>query len=177
MPESSTGAAGVEALAAAIALPTPAPAAGAALGAVSALAAALVEKACALTADDALVVEGSVAAEMRDSALEFAELDEHAFGGIAYARSVHGDVAAAWAEAARVPLELADGCATLIELATGIAELVNPNLRGEVDAAITLSRAAGLAAARLAEIDLTAAGPTYVEDRERLAAVRTLLAR
>jgi formiminotetrahydrofolate cyclodeaminase len=167
---------GVADLAAAIALPAPAPAAGAALGAVTALAAALVEKACALTAAGALETERARAAELRASALEFAEIDEHVFRGIAYARSMRGDVAAAWAEAARVPLDLAESCASLVELAASLAERANPNLRGEVDSAIGLARAAGLAAARLAEMNLVAAGASFEDDRARLAAVRLLLA-
>jgi formiminotetrahydrofolate cyclodeaminase len=167
---------GVAELAAAIALPAPAPAAGAALGAVTALAAALVEKACALTAAGALEAEQARAGELRAFALAFAELDEHVFRGIAYARSVHGDVAAAWAEAARVPLELAESCASLVELATSLTERANPNLRGEVDSAIGLARAAGLAAARLAEINLVAAGAGYEDDGARLTRIRLVLA-
>jgi formiminotetrahydrofolate cyclodeaminase len=175
MSDTSTGHAGVDELAAAIALPTPAPAAGAAIGAVTALAAALVEKACALTADGALAAERASAAGVRAVALEFAEIDEHVFRGIAYARRMRGDVAAAWAEAARVPLDLADQCASLVELSASVAERVNPNLRGEVDSAIGLARAAGLAAARIAEINLVAAGPGFQDDHARLAAVRRLL--
>jgi formiminotetrahydrofolate cyclodeaminase len=175
MSDTSTGHAGVDELATAIATPAPAPAAGAALGAVTALAAALVEKACALTADGALDRERASAAGVRAAALEFAEADEHVFGGIAYARRMHGDVGAAWAEAARVPLDLAESCASLVELAASVAERANPNLRGEVDSATGLARAAGLGAARLAEIDLAAAGSSFQDDHARLAAVRRML--
>jgi formiminotetrahydrofolate cyclodeaminase len=162
----------VETLAAAIASPAPAPAAGAALGAVTALAAALVEKACALTAGGALAAEREEAGAVRGAALAFAELDEQAFGGISLARRAGGDVQAAWAAAARIPLDLAERCADLSDLATSIAERANPNLRGEIDAAILLAGAARLAAARLAEIDLAAAGASYEPERARLAAVR-----
>jgi formiminotetrahydrofolate cyclodeaminase len=165
----------VESLAAAIASPAPAPAAGAAIGAVAALAAALVEKACALTADGALASEGASAAATRAAALAFAEIDEQAFGGIALARTTGGDVSAAWGAAARVPLGLAERCAALAELAASVAVRANPNLRGEADGAILLARAAGLAAARLAEIDLDAAGDGYRRDRAQLAAVRQSL--
>jgi formiminotetrahydrofolate cyclodeaminase len=175
MSDTSTKHAGVDELAAAIATPAPAPAAGAALGAVTALAAALVEKACALTADGVLERERATAAGARAAALEFAEIDEHVFGGIAYARRMHGDVAAAWAAAARMPLDLAESCASLVELAESIAERANPNLRGEIDSSIGLARAAGLGAVRLAEIDLAAAGPGFQDDHARLAAVRRLL--
>jgi formiminotetrahydrofolate cyclodeaminase len=167
---------GVAALAAAIAEPSPAPAAGAAIGAVVALAAALVEKACALTANGTLAAEGVSAGATRAEALDFAEIDEHAFGGIAYARRMGGDVAAAWAIAAGVPLEMAESCASLAALAASIAGRVNPNLRGEVDSAVLLVRAAGLASVRLAEIDLLPAGDAYADERARLDAVRGRLA-
>ena len=54
-------------------------------------------------------------------------------------------------------------------------ERANPNLRGEIDSAILLARAAGLAAARLAEIDLASAGAGYDEEHARLEAVRVRL--
>ena len=85
------------------------------------------------------------------------------------------DVEAAWAAAARVPLDLADGCAALAVLAVSATERANPNLRGEIDSAILLARAAGLAAARLAEIDLASAGAGYDADHARLEAVRVRL--
>jgi formiminotetrahydrofolate cyclodeaminase len=166
---------GIELLAAAIAAPFPAPAAGAAVGAVTALAAALVEKACALTADGALAAESATAGALRAAALWFAETDEEAFAAISTARRAGDDLAEAWAAAARVPLGLAESCDELARLALSIAERVNPNLRGEIDAATLLARAAGLAAARLAEIDLTEAGPAHAADHERLAAVRASL--
>jgi formiminotetrahydrofolate cyclodeaminase len=162
----------IDGLAAAIASPAPAPAAGAAIGAVTALAAALVEKACALTAGSALAAERDAAEVVRAAALAFAGTDERAFAGIALARRAGGDVEAAWAAAARVPLDLAESCLALAELAASIAERANPNLRGEIDAAILLSRAAGLASARLAEIDLAVAGAGYQAELARLDAVR-----
>jgi formiminotetrahydrofolate cyclodeaminase len=166
---------GIELLAAAIAAPFPAPAAGAAVGAVTALAAALVEKACALTADGALAAQGASASALRAAALWFAETDEEAFGGISRARRDGDDVHEAWAAAARVPLGLAESCAELMRLATSILEQANQNLRGELDTAILLARAAGLAAARLSEIDLAAAGPVYEDERARLQAARASL--
>jgi formiminotetrahydrofolate cyclodeaminase len=166
---------GIELLAAAIAAPFPAPAAGAAVGAVTALAAALVEKACALTADGALAGEAASAGALRAGALWFAETDEEMFAAISIARRAGDDVAEAWAAAARVPLGLAESCDELARLALSLAERVNQNLRGEVDTAILLARAAGLAAARLAEIDLAEAGPAYEDERARLNAVRASL--
>ena len=166
---------GIDLLAAAIASPFPAPAAGAAVGAVTALAASLVEKACALTAEGALAGEGARAGAMRAAALWFAETDEEAFGAIAKARRAGDDVYEAWATAARVPLGLAESCAGLAGLAGSLLERANPNLRGELDTAILLARAAGLAAARLCEIDLEAAGPSYDEEHARLGAVRASL--
>jgi formiminotetrahydrofolate cyclodeaminase len=162
----------IEALATAIASPAPAPAAGAAIGAVTALAAALVEKACALTGGGALAAEREAAGSVRAAALAFAELDERTFGGISRARKAGGDVEAAWADAARVPLDLAESCVALSSVAASIAERANPNLRGEVDTAILLADAASLAAARLAEIDLALAGTGYEAELARLDAVR-----
>jgi formiminotetrahydrofolate cyclodeaminase len=166
---------GIELLAAAIAAPFPSPAAGAAVGAVTAIAAALVEKACALTADGELGAECATAGALRAAALWFAETDEEAFGAIAQARRSGGDVEDAWAAAARVPLGLAESCDALARLAQSVTPRANPNLRGELDTAVLLARAAGLSAARLAEIDLEAAGPAYDEDRARLDAVRARL--
>jgi len=163
------------ALAAAIAAPSPAPAAGAAIGAVAALAAALVEKACALTAGDALEPQRTSASAVRSLALAFAEVDEAAFGEIGIARRLGGDVASAWAAAARVPLDLADTCASLAELAQATIAHANPNLRGELETAVSLARAAGLAATGLASIDLDAAGAVFDDDRARLAATRARL--
>jgi formiminotetrahydrofolate cyclodeaminase len=165
----------IESLAGALASPSPAPAAGAAIGAVAALSAALVEKACALTPGGALAAEGASAATARVAALGFAEVDERAFGGIARARRAGADVEVAWAAAARVPLDLAESCAALAGLATSAIERANPNLRGEIDSAILLARAAGLAAARLAEIDLASAGAGHGEEHRRLEAVRVRL--
>jgi formiminotetrahydrofolate cyclodeaminase len=166
---------GIELLACAIAAPFPAPAAGAAVGAVTALAAALVEKACALTVDGSLADVAASAGAQRAAALWFAETDEEAFGGISRARRAGDDVFEAWAIAARVPLGLAESCDELARLASSILERANPNLRGELDTAILLARAAGLAAARLSEIDLEAAGDSYRDERARLDAVRTRL--
>ena len=166
---------GIELLAAAIAAPFPAPAAGAAVGAVTALAAALVEKACALTAGAALASEAAAASALRAAALWFAETDEEAFGGISRARRAGDDVYEAWAVAARVPLGLAESCDELARLADSILDRANPNLRGELDTAVLLARAAGLAAARLSEIDLVAAGDSYRDDRARLDAVQARL--
>jgi formiminotetrahydrofolate cyclodeaminase len=166
---------GIELLVAAIAAPFPSPAAGAAVGAVTALAAALVEKACALTADGALAAEGATASAMRAAALWFAETDEEVFAAISTARRAGEDVAEAWAAAARVPLGLSESCAELARLVRSLVDRINPNLRGEIDTASLLARAAGLAAARLAEIDLVEAGPGYADEHARLAAVRASL--
>ena len=165
---------GVAALAAAIATRAPSPAAGAAIGAVAALAAALVEKATVLT-PDALEAEHASARAVRAVALAFAGVDELAYAGIAEARRNDGDVQAAWIEAARVPLDLAETCAALAELARSTLPHANPRLRGELECADELARAAGLAAARLAEIDLDAAGPGLDDERPRIAAVRAAL--
>jgi formiminotetrahydrofolate cyclodeaminase len=175
MPEPVPPSAELAGLAAAIAAPSPAPAAGAAIGAVTALAAALVEKACALTGGGALEPERASAAAVRSLALAFAEVDEAAFGEIAAARRGGGDVPEAWAAAARVPLDLADTCASLAELAAATIAHANPNLRGELETAVALARAAGLAATGLAAIDLDAAGEGFPDDRATLAAVRARL--
>jgi formiminotetrahydrofolate cyclodeaminase len=161
-------------LAAAIASPAPAPAAGAALGATAALAAALVEKACVLS-HGALAAEQASARAARALAEAFRELDELAFGGIAATRRAGGDVAAAWAEAASVPLDLAETCAALAGLAGEALAKVNPNLRGELECAVELARAAGRGAVAIAALDLDEAGPAHADVRHRLETARTSL--
>ena len=167
---------GIELLAAAIAAPFPSPAAGAAVGAVTALAAALVEKACALTADGELGAEGATAGALRAAALWFAETDEEAFAAISAARRAGGDVDEAWAAAARVPLGLAESCDELVRprAVGGRPRQSQPSRRARFGGPAR-ARSRALAAARLAEIDLAAAGPSYDEERARLDDVRARL--
>ena len=167
---------GIELLAAAIAAPFPAPAAGAAVGAVTALAAALVEKACALTADGALAAEGATAGALRAAALWFAETDEEAFGAISQARRSGDDVYEAWAAAARVPLGLAESCDELARLALSVVERANPNLRGELDTADpAVSRGGAVAPPGSPRSTWRPPGRPTDDERARLDAVRARL--
>ena len=161
----------VAAYAARMAEPRPTPAAGAAAGAAAALAAALVEKACALTHDGSLAVEAEWAAALRAEAVAFVAEDERVYGAIAAARR-GGDVAAAWREAALVPLAFGERCSELAALARSVSRRCNPNLAGDAATAAELADAAARAAGVLAEIDLAPAGGASAGEQARIDALR-----
>jgi formiminotetrahydrofolate cyclodeaminase len=139
----------VESLASAV----PEPAAGIALCSTGALAAALIEKACALSPDAALGAEKARANDLRTELLSTAERDVAAFYAVLEARRSGGDERGAWAVAALV---LRDAAALLEEtrfLAEDVAARCRPALRGEPLAAALLAAGAERAALALAEMD------------------------
>jgi formiminotetrahydrofolate cyclodeaminase len=162
---------------AAMAQPRPAPASGAALGAAAALAAALVEKVCALAREGELAAQQQAAAGLRAEAERFVEADERAYAQVARARGIEaGDVAGAWRAAALVPLAFAERCADLAELAADVAAKCREPLVGDARTGEALARAAGSAAALLAELDLAAGDGATAVDAERIARVRAGIA-
>jgi formiminotetrahydrofolate cyclodeaminase len=135
---------------------TPAPGGGAAAAWACALAAGLVEMAASFAGDaDA----AGRAREVRAEVLVLAERDGEAYSAVLTARREGGDVAAAMAGAAEPPLRIAEAAAEVAERAAAIAVTGKASLAGDAMTGALLAEAATRAAARLAEMDLDAAGP------------------
>jgi methenyltetrahydrofolate cyclohydrolase len=134
---------------------TPAPGGGAAAAWACALAAGLVEMAASF-ADDADAA--GRARELRAEVLVLAERDGEAYAAALAARREGGDIAAAMAGAAEPPLRIAEASAEIAELAAAIAVTGKASLVGDALTGALLAEAAARAAARLAEMDLEAAG-------------------
>jgi hypothetical protein len=133
--------------------PAAEPAAGPALCATGAMAAALIEKACALSPAAGLEAERARATDLRSELLATAERDYAAFRAILLARRSGGDEREAWRVAALV---LRDAAALLEEthfLADDVGKRCKPALRGEPIAAALLALGAQRAALALAELD------------------------
>ena len=140
-------------LSASLASPAAEPAAGIALCTTGATAAALIEKACALSPDAGLEAELARAKDLRAELLATAERDVAAFHAVLEARRSGGDEHQAWVVAGLV---LRDAAALLGEtrfLAEDVAERCRPALRGEPLAAALLAAGAERAALALAELD------------------------
>ena len=143
----------------------PAPSGGGAAAVATAMAAALVEMAAGLSADqvaDATAI-GAAAADIRRRALTLADDDGAAYGRVlaAYRRAPGSDpeerrreIREALEGAAAVPLEIAALAADVAGLAGGLVAGGNPNLEGDAAAAVHLAGAAARAAARLVEINV-----------------------
>ncbi len=166
---SSELAVGAEDLLARIAAPTPAPGAGAAAALACGLAAALVEKACAVALGhehppagrESLRELRERAAASRARAPQLADEDAAVYEQVIDAlRRPHDDparaerVAAALSQAAAVPLAIAAEAAAVTEAGAGAAALVRAPLGGEAVAGVLLAEAASRAAAALVVIDL-----------------------
>ncbi|MDX6540413.1 MAG: hypothetical protein QOI71_2023 [Gaiellales bacterium] len=140
-------------LAARFASPAAEPAAGPALCAVGAMAAALIEKACALSPGAGLEAERARAGDLRSELLATAERDYAAFQAVLLARRSGGDEHEAWGIAALV---LRAAAALLEEthfLADDVGTRCKPELKGEPIAAALLALGAQRAALALAELD------------------------
>lgn len=134
---------------------TPAPGGGAAAAWACALAAGLAEMAAGFAGD----ADGAARARaLRADALVLAERDGEAYGAALAARREGGDVAAAMAAAAEPPLRIAEAAAEVAELAAALAVTGKASLVGDAMTGALLAEAAARAAARLAEMDLEAAG-------------------
>jgi hypothetical protein len=141
------------ALAERFASPAAEPAAGPALCAAGAMAAALIEKACALSPGAGLESEHARATDLRSELLATAERDYAAFAGVLLARRGGGDERVAWAVAALV---LRDAAALLEEvhfLADDVGRRCKPALSGEPIAAALIALGAHRAALALAALD------------------------
>ena len=140
-------------LSASLASPAAEPAAGIALCTTGAIAAALIEKACALSPASGLEAEHARARDLRAELLATAERDVAAFHAVLEARRNGGDERQAWLVAGLV---LRDAAALLAEthfLADDVAQRCRPALRGEPVAAALLAAGAERAALALAELD------------------------
>jgi formiminotetrahydrofolate cyclodeaminase len=155
-----------------MAAPQPSPAAGAALAVAAGMAAALAEKACALTRDGSLASQAAQVRQLRAAAADVGARDEDAYALIGAARRTGGDERAAWRAAAQPPLELAALAAELAHVCDEIRGRCNPALRGDVASGRELAAAACRAALVLAEIDLAGAGGPSDGETARIAALR-----
>jgi formiminotetrahydrofolate cyclodeaminase len=126
------------------------------------------------TADDAPSLAEAADAE-RSAALGLADADAAAYGRVLAAMRGGGAdrVRAALEEAADIPLRIAEAGARVGRIAVAVAVGGNPNLTGDVRAAVLLAEAAVRAAAELVRINvdlgdldraITAAAAVAVED-------------
>jgi methenyltetrahydrofolate cyclohydrolase len=129
---------------------TTAPGGGAVAGVVAALAGALAGMCARFSGDDQADL-ARLADGLRVRAIELAQADLAVYAAYVRARSAGRDheVAAALDETIRVPLEMAEVAAELVELADGLARSGNPNLRGDATAAVLIGAAAARAGAVL----------------------------
>jgi formiminotetrahydrofolate cyclodeaminase len=158
----------------AVAARTPAPGGGTVAATAAALAAALVQMAAAFTASTGAEDSARRAGELRERALELAEIELHAYEPVIEALRLPREdperaarVQDAQAAASRSPLEIARIGAELAEQAAELARTGNPNLSGDAIAGALLAAAAAQAAARLVATNLTAGAA--VDDANELA--------
>lgn len=154
---------------------TTAPGGGAVTGIVAALAGALATM-CARFADGDSVSTGGRAEDLQVRAASLAKADPIAYAAYVRARRERLDaatVSAALDEAIRVPLEMAEVAAELVEIAAEHARSGNPRLRGDAMTAVFLAAAATRSGAALVGENLAGAG---ADDDPRLARAAELLA-
>ena len=139
---------------------TTAPGGGAVTGVVVALAGALATM-CGRFADGHSVSAGGRAEELQIRAASLAEADPIVYAAYVRARREQLDaatVSAALDEAVRVPLEIAEVAAELVQIASELARSGNPRLRGDAMTALFLAAAATRSAAALVCENLPDAG-------------------
>lgn len=130
---------------------TTAPGGGAVTGIVAALAGALATM-CARFADGHMVSAGRRAEDLQTTAASLAEADPVVYAAYIHARREQLDsatVSAALDDAIRVPLEMAEVAAELVQIAGELARSGNPRLRGDAMTALFLAAAATRSAAAL----------------------------
>jgi len=139
---------------------TTAPGGGAVTGIVAALAGALATM-CGRFADGESVSAGRRAEELQTKAASLAEADPIVYEAYVRARRDELDaetVSAALDEATRVPLEMAEVSAELVQIAGDLARSGNPRLRGDALTALFLAAAATRSATALVRENLADAG-------------------
>lgn len=139
---------------------TTAPGGGAVTGIVAALAGALATM-CGRFADGESVSAGRRAEELQTKAASLAEDDPVVYEAYVRARREQRDpdaVSAALDEATRVPLEMAEVSAELVQIAGELARSGNPRLRGDALTALFLAAAATRSATALVRENLAGAG-------------------
>ena len=154
---------------------TTAPGGGAVTGIAAALAGALATM-CGRFADGRSVSAAGRAEDLQIRAASLAEADPVVYAAYVRARRERLDtakVSAALDEAIRVPLEVAEVAAELVQIASELAQSGNPRLRGDAMTAMFLAAAATRAAAVLVSENLPGAG---VGEDPRLILAATLLA-
>jgi formiminotetrahydrofolate cyclodeaminase len=163
-------------LLAALAARSPAPGGGSAAAWSGALAAALLEMACAFAGDGE---SAQRAAMLTDELLTNAERELHSYEPVLEAvRLPRTDASRterlddALSRASEAPLAIVRATAEVAELATAIVHASKPSLKGDAVAAVLLAEAASQAAARLVRINLAGRGAD-----PRLAEVTVLLRR
>jgi formiminotetrahydrofolate cyclodeaminase len=95
---------------------------------------------------------------LRSRVSSLIEKDAEVYGRVLEAKRSGGDVRAALSDAADVPMEAAEAAAEVSDIASRLAEKGNPNLRGDALTAGFLAEASVRASAKLAEMNLEAAG-------------------
>ena len=154
---------------------TPAPGGGAVTGIVAALAGALATM-CGRFSDGQSVSAGGRAEDLQIRAASLAEADPVVYAAYVRARREQLDtatVSAALDEAIRVPLEMAEVAAELVQIAGELGRSGNPRLRGDAMTALFMAAAATRSGAALVCENLPDAG---VGDDPRLALAADLLA-
>jgi formiminotetrahydrofolate cyclodeaminase len=159
----------------------PVPAGGSATAAAVAMAAALLEKAAALslTQWSGAAAAGERAHTLRLRAEELLEEDAHAYlafvEALRAAKSTSGEVRAglvgpAHSKTVDVPLAVVRCSAEVVDIAATLAARGNPNLRADALVAATLAAAAAEAAAGLMAVNLVGAqGDSRLEEARSLA--------
>jgi formiminotetrahydrofolate cyclodeaminase len=158
----------------------PVPASGSAAAAVIAIAASLLEKVARLStakwaSADAALEEAHA---LRLRAVELVEADANAYMSFVdaqrAAKSLRGKereraVAPARAATVDVPLAIARLAAETVELAAGMVENGNPNLRADALVSATLAVAAATSAAKLITVNLSGARDDRSVEADRIA--------
>lgn len=102
---------------------------------------------------------------LREEMSRLAQADAEAYGKVIEAQRAGDNVEEALSAAADIPLAIAEAGVKVADIATRLAEDGNPNLRGDAITALLLAEAGARAAARLAEINLSAARINETDDR------------